>query len=121
MEATEKQINFARQLGIDSPEKYDKQTLSSMIEVAKNKGKAQPAKDGVYDGKENFPVYPKGVYKTAETGRDHKYDKDPTGLAVEIFVQVVENAKGMEVSDEDTDKMMKKCINLVKQAQEAFI
>lgn len=46
-QATPKQIEFAKQLGIDNPEKYDKQALRGLIDVKlgerdKGKGKTQP-------------------------------------------------------------------------------
>jgi len=40
--ATEKQINFARKLGIENPEMYDKQALRGLIDV-KTKGNPNPA------------------------------------------------------------------------------
>lgn len=50
---------------------------------------------------------------TPET-RDHKFDKDPVGLAVELFVAL---ESGSEMSDKE---IMLSCIDLVKMAQGAF-
>ena len=41
-EATEKQIDFAKKLGIETPEKFDKQVLSALIDA---KVKDQPKKE----------------------------------------------------------------------------
>jgi len=40
--ATEKQINFARKLGIDNPEQFSKMALKELIDKALNKEKVKP-------------------------------------------------------------------------------
>lgn len=43
-QATEKQISFARSLGIDNPESYSKQALKEVIDLKLNNGKPTPKK-----------------------------------------------------------------------------
>ena len=47
-----------------------------------------------------------------------EYDKDPVGLAVEVFNALAENYKG--TPERNGDDIMKQSIELVKQAQKAF-
>ena len=65
--------------------------------------KDKPKEAKVYDGEETF------------NSRDHKYDKDPTGLAIEIFNTTWDKDAGINPTE-----VMDVCIGLVKQAQEAF-
>lgn len=109
---SEKQINFAKSLGIENPEKYDMTTLSGMIEA-----ETGGSKEKTIDPSANE----KPVVETVKIGgseRDHKYDKDPTGLAVEIFNVMVNKVESIKV--EEATILMTHSIALVKQAQEAF-
>ena len=108
---SEKQINYAKSLGIENPDKYDMNTLSGMIEANmgstegfEKPGAVAPPTEKTWDGEEST--------------RDHKYDKDPTGLAVEVFVAVI----GMNPVSESKaiEELMNASINLVKQARDAF-
>jgi len=100
---TDKQIGFATNLGIEDPDKFGKQALSELIEMKTGGPKDKPKEAKVYDGEEAFNT------------RDHKYDKDPTGLAIEIFNTIWDKDAGVNPTE-----VMDVCIGLVKQAQEAF-
>jgi len=99
---SEKQIGFAKSLGIENPEKYDKKTLSGMIEanMRSTEGFDTPKpKEKVYES-ESFPV-----------------DKTTTmyvSYAKDIFLGLLAN------KPDNPEVIMTVAIKLVKQAREAF-
>ena len=81
------------------------------------------------DGKMNIV---KGTLKVLEKGkdpapkqtdtnvRDHRYDKDPVGLAVEVFNGMMSKLVEVKQPVIEANVIMVSAIDLVKQAQEAF-
>lgn len=74
------------------------------------------AKDNAPMGKpsedKNFPKAP-----TTTTERNHAYDKDPIGLAVEVFSALAYTLEKSAISEE---QLMKNCCLIVKIAQDNF-
>ncbi len=110
-EATEKQINYAKALGINDPEKYDKETLIGLIDVAK-KEKATFEKDVAKPGtdsgevKSEIKTQPDAPVKDSNAGYYVSYAKD-------IFCATY-------ITGQNSNTVMNDCINLVKQAIKAF-
>jgi len=67
---------------------------------------------------------PPKLPKNRVTDNNGKYEKDPTGMAVEIFIHITPSVVGMdnlEKYEKDMDKWMQISVNLVKQARGEFL
>ena len=102
-QATEKQIGFAKKLGIDKPEQYDKQALRGLIDVELKKQKPEEKVEVVkpyeQDGSKHATMY--------------------VSYAKDIFLGLL-NSITREGAARPADDLMKKAIELVKQAREEF-
>ena len=99
--ATDKQIAYAKKLGIEGAESFSKQALREMIDRKKNEPKSES----------------KSEYTKTYTPRDP--DKKTTmyvSYAKDLFI-CLNGVLGKDISAEE---LMDKCIELVKQAKEAF-
>ena len=67
--------------------------------------------------KGQYPIEYKGEFRKSVKGS--AYEKDPVGLAVEMFIAIIEDARERKADIQDTE-LMKNCCSLVKQAQKAF-
>jgi len=111
-EATEKQINYAKSLGIDNPGQYSKETLRELIEKqiegekVMEKDLAKPAED------EKMPL---GAPKEQKnTGYYVSYAKD-------ILVALINGTVNKDLdADKGTEEFMNISIARVKQAIKAF-
>lgn len=103
-EPTYKQVAFASRLGIKNAEKYSKEELSQMIDQ-----KVKP-KERDFDAevKEREEL----AYQNSSKRQLKPYEKDPVGLAVEVFMALQDEIPHI--------KRMELAITLVKQAQKAF-
>lgn len=130
---TYKQVNYANRLGIKNPQNYTKEELIQMIDE-----KVKPKRD--YDAEvkqaeeasynegaqtikpQEFGKLPHAyevVEKQRKSVKDTRYEKDPVGLAVEVFGAMM----GLYIKAEkpiDMNRLMDVATDLVKQAQKAF-
>ena len=60
-----------------------------------------------------------GMPATPRPPKSKEYEKDPVGLAVEVFCAIMQDLHDKETRMNEID-VMKESINLVKQAREAF-
>ena len=58
--------------------------------------------------------------KPTDEPRDHKFDKDPVGLAVDIFIISLGKFEDGVLDIEGAKTVMKQCTDLVKQAIKEF-
>ena len=65
-----------------------------------------------------IPVAQPAIMPDKTTTRDHKYDKDPVGLSVDLFIASLGDKVTLE--PQDCEHIMKTCIDLVKYAQKEF-
>ena len=65
----------------------------------------------------NAPIVKPGEVK--KNGRN-PYDKDPVGLAVDVFCAMMDKPASKEIGQDLMVECMEKAIELVKQAKEAF-
>ena len=73
----------------------------------------------VVEQREIDKAFPGTAYKQPKKSNGRKeFDKDPVGLAVEVFNALVSHHK--DITQSFTDALMNEAIALVKQAQEAF-
>ena len=99
-EATEKQIKFAKQLGIETPEKFSKMALKELIADKVDEKPAAPQK------------IPSEQSRPTDVNCDVICVKD-------IFLAMINKLdKHLEVND--AEGAMKTSINLVKQAREGL-
>ena len=102
---TDKQIIFAKTLGIENPSQYDKKTLSGMIDAKVSK---KPSENK--------------TFVKAETPRERIADTKSTTMytsyAKDIFIAIYPHAiSGTPLSSQ---AIMNEAIGLVKQARDAF-
>ncbi len=122
--ATEKQVSFAKNLNCWQ-EGMTKQECRLAIDRAlgaanrENIHKAPEHPEGITESPKPEIVRPADKPKN---GRN-PYDKDPVGLAVEVFCAIFASqpyGKSVTCDDWTIEDWMKKAIELVKQAKEAF-
>ena len=106
-EATEKQIAFAKKLGINAPEAFSKGALKELIDVAIKKR----------DANKPSAVQTVKPEKAFEKIVDDKYKAMYTSYAKDIFVSLSDY--GIK-NEKPLDEIMNVCIKLVKQARDAF-
>ena len=87
MEATEKQINYAKTLGIDNPEQYSKLALSEMIDK-KTGGSGKPKWQGKSLNRSN-PVVTETTTIT-KTDKPHSFEAGKAGARHKIYYNNVE-------------------------------
>ncbi len=72
----------------------------------------------VKPGAHEAPLHPQGITESPKQNNilhiKNPYEKDPVGLAVEVFLKLYEGGS------DDYGSLMKAAANLVKQAREAF-
>ena len=108
--ATMAQVRYAKVLGVQDPERYDKQTLRGLIDVAKGESE-QNTKPKYEDMQE--PVKVERPYDNVPK-KPAQHTTMYVSYAKDIFVKLVPD-EGQSLS-----AMMDEAIALVKQAKEAF-
>jgi len=103
--ATEKQIEFAKRLGIEKPEVYTKATLREMIDT---KLRERDDKIEVVKMSDSGPVK-----KTSQNGSNANFGAMYTSYAKDIFCEIYDDKKNIP-------DQMDLAIELIKQAKEAF-
>ena len=106
--ATEKQIEFAKRLGIEKPEVYTKATLREMIDT---KLRERDDKIEVVKIPGGTMVGPK--IKTSQNGSNANFGAMYTSYAKDIFCEIYDDKKNIP-------DQMDLAIELIKQAKEAF-
>jgi hypothetical protein len=104
-QATEKQIKYAKVLGIANPEKYSKIALKELISTKLEDSPAETVK-------------PEKAFENSSIKEDNKYTTMYVSYAKDIFVSIQE-FKGQLINEEAINAM-DLAIELVKRARDAF-